>query len=145
MKSNKSKKIFSWNCIFDSFEVFPSSKIDIWSFLKWPKMEFSQYKISWNWFIWFREFFSAWTFLNFLAYYYLQEEVKNFVKLNFTRFFFEKVSPHFFLIRLLHLLIVIESWSSMSLLKRCQRMIVLKFLINWSVQNEFAKFFCGSL
>ena len=41
MKSNKSK-FFSWNCIFSSFELFPSSKMDFWPFLKLQKMEFGQ-------------------------------------------------------------------------------------------------------
>ena len=36
------KKIFSWNCIFGSCKLFPSSKIDFWSFLKLQKMEFGQ-------------------------------------------------------------------------------------------------------
>ena len=54
MKSNKS---ISWNCIFGSFKLFPSSRIDFWPFLKLQKMEFGQRKISWNLFIWFHEFF----------------------------------------------------------------------------------------
>ena len=36
---------------------FHSSKFDFWLFLKLQKMEFGQNKISWNWFIWFHEFF----------------------------------------------------------------------------------------
>ena len=36
VKSNKSN-IFSWNCIFGSFKLFPSSKIDFWPFLKLQK------------------------------------------------------------------------------------------------------------
>ena len=51
------------------FKLFPSSKIDFWPFLKFQKMEFGQEKISWTWFIWFHEFFLAWTFFNFLAHY----------------------------------------------------------------------------
>ena len=51
------QNFFSWNCIFDSFKLFPSSKIYFWPFLKLQK---------WNWFIWFHEFcfcfFFAWTF-----------------------------------------------------------------------------------
>ena len=35
------------------FVSFPSSKIDFWPF--W--IEFGQKKYSWNWFIWFHEFF----------------------------------------------------------------------------------------
>ena len=31
-----------WNCIFSSFKKNPSSKIDIWPFLKWQNMEFGQ-------------------------------------------------------------------------------------------------------
>ena len=46
-----------WNCIFGSFKLFPSSKIDFWPFLKLQKMEFCQKNYSWNWFIWFHEFF----------------------------------------------------------------------------------------
>ena len=58
------KKFFSWNCIFDCFNFFPSPKIDFWPFLKLQKMEFGQEKFSWNWFIWLDEFFG----LNFLNY-----------------------------------------------------------------------------
>ena len=36
---------------------FSSSEIDFWPFLNLQKMEFDQNKISWNWFIWFHEFF----------------------------------------------------------------------------------------
>ena len=57
VKSNKPKNIFSWNCIFGSFKLFPNSKIDFWPFLKLQKMEFGQKNYSWNWFIWFHEFF----------------------------------------------------------------------------------------
>ena len=32
------------NCIFGSFELFPSSKIDFWPFLRLQKMEFGQKK-----------------------------------------------------------------------------------------------------
>ena len=41
------------------FKVFPSSKIDFWPFLKLQKMDFGQKKFffSWNWFIWFHQFF----------------------------------------------------------------------------------------
>ena len=46
-----------WNCIFGSFKLFPSSKIDFWPFLRLQKMEFGQKKYSWNWFVWFHEFF----------------------------------------------------------------------------------------
>ena len=41
MKSNKSK-LFSWNYIFGSFQLFLSSKIEFWPFLKLEKMEFGQ-------------------------------------------------------------------------------------------------------
>ena len=51
------KFFFSWNCIFGSFKLFPSSKIDFWPFLKLQNMEFGLNKISWNWFIRFHEFF----------------------------------------------------------------------------------------
>ena len=57
-------------CIFGSFNLFPSSKIDFWPFLKLQK-DWILVKII------FREihlfdftrFFLAWTFLNFLAHY----------------------------------------------------------------------------
>ena len=35
-----SQKFFSWNCIFGSFKLFPSSKIDFLSILKLQKMDF---------------------------------------------------------------------------------------------------------
>ena len=57
VKSNKSK-FFLWNCIFGSFKLFPSSKIDFghfWNCKKWKLI----YLIS--------RVFLAWTFLNFLA------------------------------------------------------------------------------
>ena len=56
LKSNKSI-FFSRNCISGSFKLFLSSKIDFWPFLKLQKMEFGQKIFSWNWFIWFHEFF----------------------------------------------------------------------------------------
>ena len=43
VKSNKSKHFFSWNCIFGSFKLFASSKMDFWSFLKLQKMVFAFY------------------------------------------------------------------------------------------------------
>ena len=55
--SNKSKKFFSWNCIFGRFKLFPSSNIDFWPILKLQKMAFGPKCFSWNWFIWFHEFF----------------------------------------------------------------------------------------
>ena len=54
-----------WNCIFGSFKLFPSSKIDFWPFLKLQKMEFGQKNFLWNWFIWFHEFFWPGLFLIF--------------------------------------------------------------------------------
>ena len=48
---------FSWNCIFGSFKLFPSSKIDFWPFLKLQKNEIWPKIFSWNWFLWFHEFF----------------------------------------------------------------------------------------
>ena len=64
VKSNKSKKNFSWNCIFGSFELFPSSKIDFWPFLKlqnfFPEIDLFEFT---------RFFFLPWTFFNFLAIY----------------------------------------------------------------------------
>ena len=58
VKSNKSKA-FSLKLHFGSFKLllFPSSKIDFWSFLKLQKMTVGQKIFSWNWFIWFHEFF----------------------------------------------------------------------------------------
>ena len=44
-KNSWNQKIISWNCIFGSFKLFPSSKIDFWPFLKLQKMEFGQKKI----------------------------------------------------------------------------------------------------
>ena len=36
------QNFFSWNCIFWSFKLFPSSKMDFWPFLKLQKMEFGK-------------------------------------------------------------------------------------------------------
>ena len=47
------QKKFSWNCIFGSFKLFPSSKIDFWPFLKLQKMEFRQKIFLWNWFLFY--------------------------------------------------------------------------------------------
>ena len=33
--------IFSWNCIFGSFQLFPSSKMDFWPFLKLQKKKWN--------------------------------------------------------------------------------------------------------
>ena len=55
------KIFFSWNYIFGSFS---SPKMDFWPFLKLQKMEFGQKNYSWNWFIWFHEFFGL-HFFNF--------------------------------------------------------------------------------
>ena len=66
LKSNKSI-FFSWNCIFGSFKLFPSSKIDFWPFLKLQKWNSAKKNNSWNWFIWFHKFFWPGLFLNFLA------------------------------------------------------------------------------
>ena len=49
------------------WQFSPVQKLIFWPFLKWQKMEFGQKKISWNWFIWFHEFFFALDFYNFLA------------------------------------------------------------------------------
>ena len=63
----KSNKSISRNCIFGSFKLFPSSKIDFRPFLKSQKMDFGPK-------IFFRKIdlfdftnFLAWTYLNFLA------------------------------------------------------------------------------
>ena len=44
-KLKKSRQKNLWNCIFSSFKLFPSSKIDFWPFLKLQKIEFWQKKI----------------------------------------------------------------------------------------------------
>ena len=44
-QKNSWNKKNPWNCIFGSFKLFPSSKIDFWPFLKSQKMEFGQKKI----------------------------------------------------------------------------------------------------
>ena len=41
------KNFFSWNFIFVSLKLFPSTKIDFWPFLKLQKVEFDKKK-SWN-------------------------------------------------------------------------------------------------
>ena len=76
VKSNKSFFFLRENCISGSFNLFPSSKIDFWPFLKLQKMEFGQknfvkliYLIS--------RVFLAWTFLNFLVHYGLKWYGKN--------------------------------------------------------------------
>ena len=55
-----------WNCIFGSFKLFSSWKIDFWPFLKWQKMKFGQKKFLEIDLLHFTSFF-AWTVLNFLA------------------------------------------------------------------------------
>ena len=62
----KSKKSISWNCIFGSFKLFPSSKIDFWPLLNLQKMESGQ-KIIHEIDLFHFMSFLAWTFLNFLA------------------------------------------------------------------------------
>ena len=54
VKSNKT--IFSWNCIFGSFKLFPSSKMDFWQFLKLQKMNLVK-KNFMKLIYWFHEFF----------------------------------------------------------------------------------------
>ena len=44
-RARKLKKVHAkkpWNCIFGSFKLFPSSKIDFWSFLKLQNVELAQ-------------------------------------------------------------------------------------------------------
>ena len=48
VKSNKSIIFLKWICIFSSFKLFPSSKIDFWPFLKLQNMEFGIKNFSWN-------------------------------------------------------------------------------------------------
>ena len=59
---------FSWNCIFCSLKVFPSSKIDFWAFLKLQKMEFGGNIFFVKLIYLISRVFLAWTFFNFLAY-----------------------------------------------------------------------------
>ena len=62
--------MFSWNCIFGNFKLFPSSKIEFWPFLKLHKMDFGHKKNSWNWFsIWFYEFYGLNEFDNFIFFF----------------------------------------------------------------------------
>ena len=67
VKSNKSKNFFSWNCIFGSFKLFPSSKIDFWPFLKLQQKWNLVKKICDIDSFYITVFFLAWTFFNFLA------------------------------------------------------------------------------
>ena len=60
VKSNKSKNLFSWNCIFGSF---PSSKIDFWPFLKFAKNGIWSKKLFVKWIYLFHDFL-AWTFFS---------------------------------------------------------------------------------
>ena len=71
LRKSRQKKLvksiyFSCNCISDGYKLFPSSKIDFWSFLKLQKMEFGQKNFVKLIYLISRVFF-AWTFLNFLA------------------------------------------------------------------------------
>ena len=61
-------KKFTSNCIFGSFKLFYSSKMDFWPFLKLEKMEFGQKQICEIDLFDFTSFL-AWTFLNFLSQY----------------------------------------------------------------------------
>ena len=56
------KYFFSWNCIFGSFKLFSSSKIDFWPFLKLQKMEFGQKNFREIDLFDFTSFFLAWTY-----------------------------------------------------------------------------------
>ena len=61
--SIKIRKKITKNCILVwSFKLFPSSKIDVWPFLKSQKMEFAQKNYLWNWYFWFHEFFGLYFF-----------------------------------------------------------------------------------
>ena len=67
VKSDKSM-IFLWNCIFGSFKLFPSSKIDFWPILKLQKkmdLEVKNFFVKLIYLI--SRVFLAWTFLNILA------------------------------------------------------------------------------
>ena len=59
-----------WDCIFGSFKLFPSSKIDFWPFLKLQKIEFGQKK--------FREIdlFDFASFFTILERLYTEDEVE---------------------------------------------------------------------
>ena len=62
VKSNKSNN-FLWNCISGSFNLFPQFKnwfLAIFEMAK--KWNLVKKNFSWNWFIWFHEFFFARTF-----------------------------------------------------------------------------------
>ena len=50
---------FSWNCLFDTFSQFKNWFLVIFEM---AKNGIVSKKKSWNWFIWFHEFFLAWTF-----------------------------------------------------------------------------------
>ena len=65
MWNQMNKGFFMWNCISANFNLIPSSKIDFWPFLNLQKMDLWQKKISWNWFIWFHEFYGPGPFSNF--------------------------------------------------------------------------------
>ena len=64
---NQINHFFLWNCIFGSFKLFPSSKIDFWPFLKLQKMEFGKKKKFVKLIYLISRVFLAWTFLIFLA------------------------------------------------------------------------------
>ena len=53
----KVSNIFSWNCIFGSCKHFPQFKNWFLAIFEIGKNELWSKKISWNWFIWFDEFF----------------------------------------------------------------------------------------
>ena len=72
---------------FWRFKLFPSSKIDFCPFLKLQKMEFGQNNYSWNWFIWFHEFF-GWDFWTGKTAKNAISRKKNFLFIWFHEFFF---------------------------------------------------------
>ena len=64
VKSSKSI-FFSWNCIFGSFSQFKNWFLAIFEIAK--KWNLGKKNFSWNWFIWFHEFFWPGLFFNFMA------------------------------------------------------------------------------
>ena len=64
---NQINNFFSWNCIFCSFKLFSSWKINFWPFLKLQKMEFGQKENFMKLFYLISRVFWPGLFFNFLA------------------------------------------------------------------------------
>ena len=71
-KKIQNQNFFSWNSIFCSFKVFPSSKIDFWPFLKWQKIKKKFLKFIYM----ISRVYLAWTFFNFLTHYVIFRPVR---------------------------------------------------------------------